>query len=116
MWMGDYGQESLQEAVAESACPAAAPDHALVRNSSAAGSTDVELSELHGMGGEWCEGWGALWQLMMLRLSLEGSERGGKNMMEAVVPCMMVTAGKAARTTCRVVWPSSIQATNAPIV
>jgi len=37
-------------------------------------------------------------------------------MTEAVVPCMMATAGKAARTISRVLWPSSTQATQAPIV
>jgi len=114
--MGEYGQEALQEVVAGSVCPAAAPDRSLVCNSSAGGSTDVQQNELHGMGAEWGDGWGALCQRMMLRLSLEGRERGKKNITEAVVPRMMATSGKAARTIGRVPWPSSIQATHAPIV
>jgi len=68
------------------------------------------------MGAEWADGWGALCQRMMLRLSLEGRERGGRNIREAVVPCMMATSGKAARTIGRVLWPSSIQDTHVPIV
>jgi len=76
--MGEYGQKALQEVVAGSVCPAAAPDRALACNSSAGGSTDVQQNELHGMGAEWGDGWGALCQRMMLQLSLEGRERGKK--------------------------------------
>jgi len=70
--MGALGQEALHEVVAGSVCPAAALDRALVCNSSAVGSTDVQKCELRGMGAEWGDGWGALCQRMMLRLSLEG--------------------------------------------
>jgi len=45
---------------------------------------DVQYGELHGMGAEWADKRGALFHCMMLRLSLEGRERRGENITEAL--------------------------------